>query len=140
MVKTFDYTNAAGVRITSDPLHALEISPGIKLIGNTKNHWQPYLSTELVWNIFLAGNKVRANDVRLPELSIKPYVQYGVGVQKTFKNKFSGFMQAMIRNGGRTGIVFTCGFRWALGKDYDSPNSNNEEKGKRTIIKSFPKL
>ncbi len=36
-VNTFDYTNAAGVRIKNDPLHAIQIAPGVKFIANTKN-------------------------------------------------------------------------------------------------------
>ena len=36
-VNTFDYTNSAGTRMTSDPLHAIQLSPGLKFIMNTKN-------------------------------------------------------------------------------------------------------
>ena len=36
-VNTFDYTNAAGLKIKSDPLHALQIAPGIKFIMNTES-------------------------------------------------------------------------------------------------------
>ena len=115
-VNTFDYNNAAGVRIESDPLHAIQLAPGIKLIGNTKNGWQPYLGVNMVWNL-LDDSKVYANDVRLPEMSIKPYVQYGVGLQKRFKDKFLAFGQAMIHNGGRNGISFSFGLRWKIGKD-----------------------
>ena len=49
-VNTFDYTNSAGVRMKSDPLHAIQIAPGVKLIGNLKNGWQPYLGVNMVWN------------------------------------------------------------------------------------------
>ena len=91
------------------------MAPGIKLIGNTKNGWQPYLGVNMIWNI-LDDSKVYANDVRLPEMSIKPYVQYGLGVQKRFKDRFLAFGQTMIHNGGRNGISFTLGLRWNLGK------------------------
>ena len=115
-VNTFDYTNAAGLRIKSDPLNAIQLSPGLKLIGNTKNGWQPYIGVNMVWNL-LDKTKVTADDVRLPEMSIKPYVQYGVGVQKCFKeDKMTAFGQAMIHNGGRNGISLTFGLRWKLGK------------------------
>ena len=114
-VNTFDYNNAAGVRIESDPLHAIQLSPGIKLIGNTKNGWQPYIGVNMVWNL-LDDSRVTANDVRLPEMSIKPYVQYGVGVQKRFKDRFLAFGQAMIHNGGRNGVSLTAGIRWKVGK------------------------
>ena len=70
----------------------------------------------MVWNI-LDDTKVMANDVRLPEMSVKPYVEYGVGVQKRWKDRCTGYLQAMIRNGGRNGIVLTGGFRWAIGKE-----------------------
>jgi hypothetical protein len=50
-------------------------------------------------------------------MSIKPYVQYGVGVQKRIKDHFTAYGQAMIQNGGRNGVSLTAGFRWALGHD-----------------------
>ena len=114
-VNTFDYNNAAGVRIESDPLHAIQLAPGIKLIGNTKNGWQPYIGVNMVWNL-LDDSRVTANGVRLPEMSIKPYVQYGVGVQKRFKDRFLAYCQAMIHNGGRNGVSLTGGLRWKVGK------------------------
>ena len=115
-VNTFDYNNAAGVRIESDPLHAIQLSPGLKLIGNTKNGWQPYIGVNMVWNL-LDDSRVTANDVRLPEMSIRPYVQYGVGVQKRFKDKFLAFGQAMIHNGGRNGVSLSVGLRWKVGRE-----------------------
>ena len=115
-VNTFDYTNAAGVRIKNDPLHAIQIAPGVKFIANTKNGWQPYIGVNMIWNL-LDKSKVSADDVRLPEMSIKPYVQYGVGIQKRFKDRYMAFGQAMIQNGGRNGISLTAGFRWAIGKE-----------------------
>lgn len=115
-VNTFDYTNAAGVKIKNDPLHAIQIAPGVKFIANTKNGWQPYIGVNMIWNL-LDKSKVSANDVRLPEMSIKPYIQYGVGVQKRFKDRYMAFGQAMIQNGGRNGISLTAGFRWAVGKE-----------------------
>lgn len=113
---TFDYTNAAGVRMDSDPLNAIQIVPGIKFIANLKNGWQPYAGVDMVWSIMDKTN-VMANDVRLPQLSVKPYVQYGVGIQKSWGERFTGFFQTMLRNGGRNGVVLQGGFKWAIGKD-----------------------
>ena len=115
-VNTFDYTNAAGVRIDNKPLHALQLAPGVKVIGNLKNGWQPYASVQMVWNLMGESNAT-ANGVKLPEMSIKPYVQYGVGVQKRIKDHFTAYGQAMVQNGGRNGVSLTAGFRWALGHD-----------------------
>lgn len=69
----------------------------------------------MVWNL-LDKSKVTANDIRLPKMSIKPYVQYGVGIQKRFKDSFLAFGQAMIHNGGRNGISLTAGLRWQVGR------------------------
>lgn len=133
-VNTFDYTNAAGVRIKNDPLHAIQIAPGVKFIANTKNGWQPYIGVNMIWNL-LDKSKVSANDVRLPEMSIKPYVQYGVGVQKRFKDRYMAFGQAMIQNGGRNGISLTAGFRWAIGKE-GKPLEKVQRVNNKTISSS----
>ncbi len=136
-VNTFDYTNSAGVKIKQDALNALQIAPGIKLIGNTKNGWQPYAGIDMVWNIFMGRNQATANEVVLPKLSERAYVQYGVGVQKTWADRFTGFLQAMIRNGGRNGVVLSAGFRWTLGKNNKKTKHNTSKPGHKAVIKSL---
>lgn len=115
-VNTFNYTNAAGVGIDSDPLHTIQLRPNIKFAANLKHGWQPYASVGMVWNI-MNDTHFAANNVALPEMSIKPYVEYGLGVQKTWNDNFTGYLQAMVRNGGRNGVALSTGFRWALGRD-----------------------
>ena len=56
-----------------------------------------------------------ANDVSLPELSVKPYVKYGVGIRKTWGERFTGFFQTFLTHGGRNGVGIQIGFRWSLG-------------------------
>lgn len=114
-VNTFDYTNAAGVKMNSDPLNAIQVEPGIKFIGNLKNGWQPYAGVSVVWNIMDKTN-FHANNVSLPELSVKPYVRYGVGVRKTWGEVCTGFLQTYFTNGGRNGVGIQGGFRFTLGK------------------------
>ncbi len=114
-INTFDYNNAAGINIKSDPLNAIQLAPGIKFIANTKSGWQPYLAFNMVWNI-LDKTRVTANTTRLPSMSIDPYVQYGIGVQKQPSENLTAFAQAMIHNGGRNGVSLSFGFRWAIGK------------------------
>ena len=105
-VNTFDYTNAAGVRLNSDPLHTIQIHPGIKFAANLKNGWQPYAGAGVVWNI-LNDTRVTADNAHLPEMSIKPYAEYGFGIQKRWKDSFTADLSAMLRNGGRNGITKT---------------------------------
>lgn len=114
-VNTFDYTNAAGVRMDSSPLSAIQFEPGIKFIGNLKNGWQPYAGVSVVWNVMDKTN-FNANNVSLPELSVKPYVRYGLGVRKTWGEVCTGFFQTYFTNGGRNGVGLQAGFRFTLGK------------------------
>jgi outer membrane autotransporter protein len=112
---TFDYTTAAGTHVTSDPLNAIQISPGLKFIANLKDGWQPYLSIDMVWNL-MDSQKFYANNVQLPGVSVAPYFEYGLGVQRRWGERFSGYAQTMFRGGGRNGITLQFGFRWAFGK------------------------
>ena len=114
-VNTFDYTNSAGVRIDSDPLNAITIEPGIKFIGNLRKGWQPYTGVSVIINAMDKAN-FNANNVSLPSLSVNPYVKYGVGLRKTWGERFTGFFQTFITNGGRNGVGLQLGFRWAIGK------------------------
>lgn len=135
-VNTFDYTSASGVKMSSDPLHSIQIHPTIKFMGNIGKGWQPYASVGMVWNI-LNDTKVTANDVRLPEMSIKPYVEYGVGLQKSWHERFTGFIQAMLRNGGRNGVALTFGFKWLLGnesKPVEKVQNNSQKDVKSSIV------
>ena len=143
MINTFDYTNAAGVNINAEPLHALHVHPYIKFVQNTESGWQPYLSAGFVYNV-MGSTQITANDLTLPSLSIKPYAEYGFGIQKLWDDKYTGYLQAMVRNGGRNGVAFTAGFRMALGneekiekvqKDNNIKPVNNEIKMLKTETK-----
>lgn len=121
-VNTFNYTNAAGISINGDPLHALQISPNVRFAFNTQNGWQPYLTAGMNWNI-MNDSEFTANMATLPDLSIKPYVQYGLGIQKTINDNFTAYGQVLIRNGGRNGIAANAGLRYIFGHE-SKPNEN----------------
>lgn len=129
-VNTFDFTNANGLKITSSPLNAIQVAPGIKFIGNLKNGWQPYLSVSMIWN-FMDQTKFNAAEISLPQLSVKPYVEYGIGVQKRWGDRFTGFFETMIRNGGRNGVALSCGLRWSIGK---TPQTSISKPHKQIIL------
>lgn len=112
-INTFDYTTASGVDISTKPLNALHLEPGIKIIGNLKNYLQPYLSVSVAWNL-IDHAQFQADDIYLSDLSVKPYVQYGIGIQKRWRERATGFMESMLRNGGRNGIALALGLRISL--------------------------
>ena len=109
-VNTFNYLTSSGVNIDTRPLNALHIQPELKVIGNFKNYLQPYFSVSVAWNL-IDHTKFQADEVYLSDLSVKPYVQYGVGVQKRWKDRATCFIESMIRNGGRNGIALALGLR-----------------------------
>lgn len=115
-VNTFDYTNGAGVKIDSNPLHAFQISPNVRFALNSKNGWQPYLTFGMNWNI-MNSLEVMANAAELPSLSIKPYFQYGLGLQKTVNDNFTAYAQVLLRNGGRNGIAAHAGMKYLFGHE-----------------------
>ena len=112
-INTFNFTTTSNVHINAKPINALHIEPSFKLIGNFKDYLEPYLSVSFAWNL-IDKAKFQANDVYLPDLSIKPYVQYGFGVQKRFKDRVTAFFEGMIRNGGRNGIALVLGLRISI--------------------------
>ena len=78
-----------------------------------------------------------ANNVSLPELSVKPFVKYGVGVRKTWGERCTGFLQAYFTGGGRNGVGLQAGFRFALGKDKSSSvksSQNMPEIPKTSVV------
>ncbi len=114
-VHAFSHKNGIGHRVSSSPLHAIQVAPGIKFIANLPKGWQPYLGINMRWNI-MDKTHFSLPDVSIPDMSIRPYVEYGVGLQRKWGERFTGYGQAMIRNGGRNGVMLSVGFRWAIGK------------------------
>ena len=114
-VHTFSHSNGKGSHVGSSPLNAIQVAPGLKFIFNLPKGWQPYLGINMRWNI-MDKTHFSLPDVSIPEMSVDPYVEYGIGVQRKWGERFTGFGQAMIRNGGRNGVMLSFGFKWALGK------------------------
>ena len=70
-------------------------------------------------------------------MSTRPYIEYGVGLQKLWNDNFSAYGQAVMRNGGRTGVALTAGFKWSIGKD----SAKTFEKQKvQTPVQEFKEL
>lgn len=138
-VHTDDYTTSNGLKIDSEPLHALHFIPGIKVIGNLANGWQPYACINIVAN-FIDKSRITVSDIQLPEMSIDPYVEYGIGLQKRWTDKYSGFAQATVRNGGRRGAALLFGFRCMLGRLKTTVITKHEDaKPKRIKFKERKK-
>ncbi|MDD3594148.1 MAG: hypothetical protein PHX18_05935 [Candidatus Gastranaerophilales bacterium] len=100
--------NAIGETIKVNALNNLLVTPGVKLIGDYKG-WQPYLTAGFAFPLF-GKTLANVNNINMPDVTLRPYIEYGGGVRKSFGERFAGFFEAVYRNGGRTGITFQGGF------------------------------
>lgn len=118
-LKTENYHTSAGVHVKSDMLHVVEIAPGFKLIKEYDHGFKAYATVTAVWNVIIDG-EVRANNVVLPDLSVKPYIEYGFGFEKDWSQEewnpvdLTTFAQIVRRDGGREGWAGTAGIKWSF--------------------------
>ncbi len=110
----FDYRNNKGELVQESPLNLIHIVPSARFFAELKDGWQPFIIVNMSFNILCSG-KVTVDNAALPATSVKPYIEYGAGVQKLSEGKYSTFIQALVRNGGRNGLTLLAGFRWILG-------------------------
>ena len=122
------HTDFGQMGMMSGMLHGINIAPGLNLIYERET-FSAYLTVQYMYNINQAVGG-RAGNVSLPHVSMdRGYIQYGVGVNKKFTDRFSGYLQAVIRNVGRNGIGLQMGFQWKLGK---GGSKNLDKKGNVT--------
>ena len=96
-------------------LNGVNVAPGINLIWE-KETFSIYGTLQYMYNVNGAVGG-QAGNVGLPQLELeRGYIQYGIGFTKRFTDRFSGYLQAVLRNAGRTGCGFQMGFNFLLGK------------------------
>lgn len=129
------HTDFGQMGMMSGMLNGVNVAPGLNLIWE-KETFSTYATIQYMYNVNQSVGG-RAGNVGLPHVHMdRGYLQYGIGVNKTFTDRFSGYFQTVIRNVGRTGIGLQLGFNWALGKG----GNNNNMRGytpelKKTAIK-----
>ena len=131
-----DYRASTGAKIDIEPLHSMHFVPGIRIIGNLANGWQPYGVVNVICT-FCDKTGFYADSFKLPAISLNPYVEYGLGIQKRWADKYSGFAQATVRSGGRRGAALLFGFRCMIGKLTErTAVLHGDPKPKKTLFKS----
>ena len=108
-------SNFGNMSMSSGMLNGLNIAPGLNFIWQKKT-FSIYATTQLVYNV-MGGVDGKAGNIDMGYVRMRHcYFEYGLGVMKKFKDTFSGYLQFVIRNGGRTGIGFSGGLQWKVGK------------------------
>ncbi len=110
----FDPNDIAGMKVDSSALHAVQLAPGLKFIGNFPNGWQPYLTVDYRFNI-CDNADYKVGVVDLPDARVKSYIEYGLGMQKRWGDRFTGYGQFLGRGIGRNGVGLNLGMRWMVG-------------------------
>ena len=130
-------TDYGAMSMNSGLLNGINVAPGLNFIY-ARESWSVYATFQYMYNI---NDQVggRAGNVDLASVEMKHgYIQYGVGVTKTWKDRLNSFFQIVFRNGGRTGVGFQLGLNYTF--DWLNPSktkSTKATKGEKTIIKSL---
>lgn len=125
-------TDFGSMSMNSGLLNGINVAPGMNFIY-AKESWSVYATFQYMYNI---NEQVggRAGNVDLASVKMEHgYIQYGLGVTKTWKDRLNSFFQIVFRNGGRTGVGFQLGLNYTF--DWFSPKSNKTPKANASQIK-----
>lgn len=130
-------TDFGSMSMNSGLLNGINVAPGMNFIY-ARESWSVYATFQYMYNINeQVGGK--AGNVDLASVKMEHgYIQYGLGVTKTWKDRLNSFFQIVFRNGGRTGVGFQLGLNYTF--DWLNPSktkSTKATKGEKTIIKSL---
>lgn len=101
-VNNEDYTSKSGVKIKNDNLHLFEVAPGVKVNKDFNNGWTGYAQAKYAF-IMDNGGDADVNNITLPNISAKDYVEYGLGANKALNDSWSLSAEINRRDGGREG-------------------------------------
>lgn len=133
-------TDYGDMSMASGMINGINVAPGLNLIY-ARETWSLYGTFQYMYNINegVSGN---AGHVDLPDVKMKHgYIQYGMGVTKTWKDRLSSYFQLTFRNGGRTGIGFQLGaqylFDWFKVHKKASNEMMIEGESQKTLIRKL---
>ena len=110
-VNNEDYTSKSGVKIKNDNLHLFEVAPGVKVNKNFNNGWTGFAQAKYAF-IMDNGGDADVNNINLPNISAKDYVEYGVGANKALNDSWSLSAEINRRDGGREGWNGNINFKY----------------------------
>ena len=100
-IKSANYISVAGAMLDNNNFNMFEISPALRAIQHIGRGWYGTLGARYAFNLKSSG-KAYANNVQLPDLDTKDFVEYGVGVEKSI-DRFNIAVNLGRHDGGRRG-------------------------------------
>jgi len=113
-VNSQEYQTKQGAKVEGQSVANIIFEPQIKAKLNLENGWQPY---GLIGYVVNAGDKVttKVEEVEFDGQKIGNYVEFGAGIDKSFKNSpWSLYVQLTGRSGGRTGLDGNFGIKYSF--------------------------
>jgi len=113
-VNSQEYQTTQGAKIEGQSIANIIFEPQVKAKLNLENGWQPY---GLIGYVVNAGDKVttKVEEVEFDGKKIGNYVEFGAGIDKSFKNSpWSLYIQLTGRSGDRTGFDGNFGIKYSF--------------------------
>ena len=105
------HTDFGDMSMRANMLNGINVAPGVNFIYGRET-WSIYATFQYFYNIMGYSNG-RAGNVALENVDMRHgFLEYGIGATKTWKDRFSGYVQVVLRNGGRTGVGFQGGLMY----------------------------
>lgn len=95
------YESTTGKDISIDSAHMFEVTPSMRALLSMGAGWYTAASVRYVFN-FNAGGDTKVAGVKIPELELKNYVEYGLTLEKDI-NRFNMAVSLYRHDGGLTG-------------------------------------
>ena len=116
-----------GVKIGSQSTNNILIEPQIKAKLDLTDGWTPYT---LIGYVLNTGNKTElvANNLGFNDMKITGYAEYGLGVNKSFKDSFwSCFLQATGKCGNKNGFEGNFGIKYSFSNATKKQKKQDEQ-------------
>ena len=100
-IKSNSYESESGHDIENSDFNMIELSPSLRAIKHIAGDWYGAMSARYVFN-FANGGDAEIAGVKLPELELGNYSEYGLSIEKNI-DRFNVAIMLNRRDGGRTG-------------------------------------
>lgn len=106
-----DYRSKSGTMVDVDDYSWLVLTPQLKIGYELDRVLRPYALVR--YNVMMnEKGRSRVNDVLLPAVESKDYVEYGFGLESDDMATHSGYAHILRRDGGREGWAVTAGYKF----------------------------
>ena len=115
-IDTDDYTAKSGTKVENKFMNVFTVAPELKVAKDFGEGLNGYAKVAYKM-FFYDNNKIEADDVLMPSMSVKPYVEYGVGLSKDWSKEewnphdLATFAEINRHDGGRTGWDLNLGLK-----------------------------